>query len=91
MLKDNKIFSAIRLIKQAFGSYKRQIIVLGILGFVGGLLEGIGVNAIIPLFSFVSGGAYQETDLISKGIRGFISFLHLDYNFQVFLLPSYKV
>jgi len=55
VLADNRLATIIALSRQAFGKYKMQIVVLTALGFIGGLLEGIGVNALIPLFSFALG------------------------------------
>ena len=54
-MKDNRLFSIIRITRKGFGQYKWQIVLMVILGFVSGLLEGIGINALIPLFSFVLG------------------------------------
>jgi len=79
--KDNRILVALKLLKGAFGRYKYQLIVLTILGFLSGLLEGIGVNAIIPLFTFITPGASKATDTISKAIEKFFSVLHLNYTF----------
>ena len=56
----------VSLSKQAFGHYKYQIILLTTLGFVSGILEGVGVNALIPLFSFAFGEAGQVNNLISQ-------------------------
>ena len=62
--KDNRLASIIKLSRRAFGRYKWQIVVLTVLGFISGLLEGIGVNALIPLFSFIIGGD-QGDDFVS--------------------------
>ena len=69
VLKDNRIISILRLSKQAFSRYKSQIIFLTFLSFVTGVFEGIGVNALIPLFSFALGEEGGGTDIISRAIN----------------------
>lgn len=83
--KDNRISAIIRLSQRAFGRYKPQIVVLTVLGFVGGLLEGIGINAVIPLFSFIVGGD-QGNDFISQAIRKVFEFAHIDFNLAYLLV-----
>lgn len=81
-----RIFSTIRLFQRGYGEYKRQIIILTVLGFFSGLLEGIGVNAIIPLFSFVSENNNRSSDFISRTIENFFNFFHLDFNLHYLLI-----
>ena len=50
-----KFSESFRVLYQAFGKYKRRILFLAVLGFVGGLFEGLSIGAIIPLFSFIVG------------------------------------
>ena len=72
-IKDKRINSIINLSRQAFGKYKPQIIVLTILGFLGGILEGVGVNALIPLFSYAINKDQAATDFISRSIEKFFT------------------
>lgn len=67
-----------RLFKRAYGGYKKQIVALTVLGFLSGILEGVGVNALIPLFSFFSGGDGGD-DFISQAIRGFFSLINIPF------------
>jgi len=85
-LKDIKIYSFARLINRGFGRYKLQILALAILGLIGGFLEGVGVNSIIPLFSFVMGTGQYGTDIISRAIQGFFSVLGIDFRFRYVLI-----
>lgn len=84
--KKNRILSIIKLSRQAFGKYKPQIIVLTALGFFSGLLEGIGVNALIPLFSFFVKDGGQGTDIISKTIKSFFTYLNIDFSLKQILI-----
>lgn len=84
---DGIIFRRLGLIGRAFSGYKSQIFVLVVLGFFSGLLEGVGINALIPLFSFVVGGdAGGATDTISKITRSGFEFLHIDFNLKYLLV-----
>lgn len=74
------IVSAITLMRKAFGRYKFKILVMAGSGFVGGLMGGIGIGAIIPLFSFVLKNQNTSTDTISKVITKFFAITHLQYN-----------
>lgn len=79
ILKDNRINDVVILSRRAFGRYRRQIVLLTVLGFASGLLEGIGINAVIPLFSFIIGGDAGD-DFISRAIRQVFTYLHIDFN-----------
>lgn len=67
-----------------FGKYRWHVAVLVMLGILSALLEGIGINAVIPLISFFSGGS-TETDFITKTIQGLFAFLHLPFSFRFLL------
>jgi len=85
--KENRIKTIISLSKKAFCRYKSQIIILTILGFLSGLMEGIGINAIIPLFSFVAGESMGEAnDLISKLIEDFFTFININFSVKYLLI-----
>lgn len=65
-----------------FGRYKFTILLLALLGFFASVLEGIGINAIIPVFSFISGGGGQTTDLISQSFAYVFGILHIPYTLR---------
>jgi len=75
--KQNRVVLAIQLSKRAFGKYKWQIVILTILGFVSGILEGIGINALIPLFSFVLGEGEGGDDFVSQLIEQFFGAMNI--------------
>ncbi|MCK5211069.1 ABC transporter ATP-binding protein, partial [Candidatus Parcubacteria bacterium] len=81
-----RIKKIIRLLNQAFGIYKLQIIVLIALGFIGGILEGIGINALIPMLSFVTGDSGNEFDFITQIIRKFFDALNIDFSLKFLLI-----
>ena len=85
-LKPTKIMGGVSLLYQAFGRYKRRITVLAILGFISGLLEGVGVNAIIPLLSFVSSDIDRNADLVSRIIEQSFSAFHVTFRLSYLLI-----
>lgn len=84
--KDNRIIEIIRLSRRAYGKYKWQIVILTVLGFFSGLLGGIGINALIPLFSFAIGQDTGESDKISQAIEKAFLFLNIDFNIKYLLI-----
>ena len=81
-----KISTAIKIFRQAFGEYKWQIVGLTALGFLSGLFEGIGINALIPLFSFITGKTPGGSDAISQIIEKLFLFLHLSFSVRYLLI-----
>src|SRR3989344_4408332 len=68
-----------RLAGRAYRPYKRQIFSLAGLSFLGGLLEGIGINAVIPLLTFVLGVHDPATDTISLVIQNVFAWMHVPF------------
>lgn len=95
-MRDKKRLQYIfKLFKQMSVRYKPQIAVLIILGFLSGLLEGIGIGIIIPLFSFLLGNGSLGGDIITRFISGVFGFLGLEFKlvpllFFMFFLFVFK-
>jgi len=81
-LSNNKLVNFSKIFYRAYWSYKKQIIALTALGFLSSLLEGIGINVAIPIFSFISGTSNQANDIISKIIKESFNFFHIDYSLK---------
>lgn len=62
-----------------FRQYRWQIVLLTVLGFVSGILEGIGVNALIPIFSFAAGGGFSAGDAVSRFIENALNFIGIPF------------
>lgn len=84
-LKDKRLLQIYTLSKRAFGRYKWQIIILVVLGFVSGLLEGIGVNALIPMFSFMIGESQEANDFITRYIQAFFDLFNITFSLKYLL------
>ncbi|MCI0566535.1 ABC transporter ATP-binding protein/permease [bacterium] len=72
--KGNSLAKSLGLFERAYGAYKKHIAALVLLGFVAGLLEAVGVNAIIPLFAFFSGEESYGSDAVSETIVSLFDF-----------------
>ncbi len=66
-----------RLFRAAYGRFRPQLILLVVLGFLSGLLEGLGINALIPLFSFAPGQDQAATDFITRQLTNLFAFFDL--------------
>lgn len=84
--QSSEILKAVQLARQAFRPYKPHIILLSFLSFISGALEGIGVNAVIPLLAIMTGAASGGDDLISKAIEQFFIYLHIDFSVKSILI-----
>ena len=73
------MLAVVQLARRAYGAYKKQILMLTALGFVGGILEGIGINAVIPLLTFVLGLENPATDILSRAIQTCFEWAHIPF------------
>ncbi len=67
-----------------FARYRKHVIILIALAIISPFLEGIGINAIVPLMSFFMGGG-GATDFINEIVKGLFSFLHIPFSFRYLL------
>jgi len=58
---------------------------MAVLNVLSGTLEGIGVTAVIPLFSILNSGV-EASDSISRAIASSFQYLHLPYTVKFLLL-----
>lgn len=69
----------------AFKKYRWHVTVLVGLGFLSAIIEGIGINAVVPLVTFFTGGTGTPADPISQAIHGFFTFLGIPFLFRYLL------
>ena len=74
------------LLRMAYAAYTKQIVALAALGFLSGLLEGVGINAFIPLLAILTGTASGGDDPISQAIANFFLFLGIDFSLKFILI-----
>lgn len=85
-MKKDKIKARI-IFSYIFKRYKIQLILLATLGFLGGILEGFGVGAVIPALSFLLGdGGQVEDSAISQTIKAFFDFFSVPFSFRYLLV-----
>lgn len=75
---------SIAVLARTFARYRWHLLVLGLSGFASAILEGIGINAAIPMVSFFTGGG-NPTDFISNAIKGLFAFVHVPFTFRYLL------
>lgn len=74
------------LFRVEYKDYKWHIALLGFLSFFGGILEGFGVTAVIPIFSFIDKGKADSTDMVSQLIEKFFGFFNLPFTIKFLLI-----
>ncbi|KKT25197.1 MAG: ABC transporter, ATP-binding protein, MsbA family [Parcubacteria group bacterium GW2011_GWA2_43_9b] len=82
IFKKNKLNELAGFFYRAYWGYKKQILILTALGFLSSLLEGVGINAAIPMFSFIAGGGVKSEDAITKAIQNFFNFFHINFSLK---------
>src|SRR3989344_3478301 len=80
------MLSTIKTMWGVFRAYRWHLFWLVALGFTGALLEGVGINAAIPLLSFLTGGDGVPADPISRAIASVFAFVHIPFSFRYLLI-----
>ena len=80
----NKITRTATLAKSAFWQYRWQIATLAALSFLGGVLEVVGINSTIPIFSVIQGG--ETPDIISRTTGAFFFRLGIPYTVKFLMI-----
>src|SRR3989344_906727 len=81
-ITNNPVVRLLKFINLYFGSYKLTILFIAFLSFVASILDGLSISTIIPIFSFLSGGGGQTTDLITQSIQRAFELVHLTYSLR---------
>lgn len=81
-----KIHTILVIFKRAYWQYKFQVLITTALGFISGLLGGLGIGMLIPLFAFIT---QENGNTTSNTLHYFVtrvfSFFHLSYNLPFIL------
>ncbi len=75
----------LKSVVKVFQGYYGLGIALVFFSLIGGILEGVGITALIPLFSFVD-NSQQGTDFLSGAIGTALKFVGLPYTLKTFLI-----
>lgn len=84
--KKKKFREIISVSWQAFRNYRRQIFLVTALGFLGGFIEVVGLNALIPILAFATGNAGGQSDKIIKIIENVFAVFGLHYHLSYLLI-----
>jgi len=71
---------SLRIISKGFKFYKKILFVLCLFGLIGGLLEMLGVNALIPLLGLILQGVPQEMNFITQLLQNLFLFFRIPLN-----------
>jgi ABC-type multidrug transport system fused ATPase/permease subunit len=78
--------SSLSTLVRVFARYRFHIIALVAFGTLSALLEGISINAVVPLISFFTGGVGGTgTDFITRIIQNFFFFFGIPFSFRYLL------
>ncbi len=77
--------NALAVLWSAFSRYRLHLAALIAFGFLSAILEGIGINAVIPLISFFMGAGSGPTDFITQTIQALFAFFHIPFSFRYLL------
>lgn len=75
----------LRILWRIFKRYRWHVLALVVFGFLSAILEGIGINAVIPLITFFTGTDSVATDFISRTIQSLFLFLNIPFTFRYLL------
>lgn len=81
-----RVSHVLNLFKKEYWRYRWFLLIQVFLSFFGSMLEGIGINAIIPLFSFVNHNQVSSSDSITQFIGGFFAYFHLPFTLKSLLV-----
>ncbi|MBU4348446.1 ABC transporter ATP-binding protein/permease [Patescibacteria group bacterium] len=74
------------VLNSVFRGYRKNITIIVVLGFFCGFLEGIGINILIPIFSFFTNNQLAGDDSISRFIFKIFSYIPFDYSLKSLLI-----
>lgn len=77
----------LHILNKTFSGYRRHLAVLTALGIMSAVLDGIGINAVIPLFSFLIGNTMPDSlNFISNSIQHLFGFFGIPFTFRSLLI-----
>ncbi len=80
------MLSMFKTLLEVFRPYRKHLLLLAALGFLSAILEGVGINAVVPLVTFFTGGGSGvPTDAVTGTIYKLFVFLHVPFSFRYLL------
>lgn len=78
-------YSSAAIIWRTFKKYRLHMVALVVLGFLGAILEGIGINAAVPLLSFLLDAQSTPLDSVTQVLRSVFEFVGVPFTFRFLL------
>lgn len=75
-----------RVLNTVFKGYRKKIAIIIALGFFCGFLDSIGINILIPIFSFFTNSQLSGDDSVSRLIVKVFSYLPFSYSLRSLLI-----
>lgn len=87
-MKNRRTISAqdLGVLKATFGTYKGSIVTLILIGLLAGVLEGIGINSIIPLFSIATNPLNEAPDTVTALMKNLFGALNIPFTVTALLI-----
>lgn len=76
-LANDKLFTTVKNLQDAYGKYGWHITMLTVLSVTSGILEGIGINALIPFFTLVTNQGTEVTSSLAAIIVKVLHAVHI--------------
>lgn len=73
----------IRVIISGFRPHKKALLFLVLLGFLSGILEGIGINALVPFLGFILGDIPENSGLIMNGVQRIFDLFQTSFSLKI--------
>ena len=86
IVNTDKFSYALQLLKTAFWSYRSKFLLMLGLGLAAGIFGGVGIGAIIPLFSFLTGSSSFGNDFISQFIKSGFDLVGIKFSLRYLLV-----
>ena len=80
------LYKLVNLLKSEYWSYRWFLLLQIILSFLSGILEGVGINAVVPVFSFINNSSGNTSDNITAFIRKLFFYFDLSFTLRNLLL-----
>lgn len=81
-----RFLRATRLLRTAYGQYIFQVPALIVISFLSSALEGIGINSLIPMFSFIDKNPIGDPDVITRLTKSAFMYFGLSYSLKSLLI-----
>src|SRR3989344_2417550 len=88
VISSSKLELTSRVIRKILKNYKGKFALIILLGSLAGLLGGVGIGAIIPLFSVLMGQSMEGADIVTKTVEKLFAFFNVPFTlfFLAFLI-----